>query len=206
MARVNGRRRTMRMLLRAGGSRRCRLATEGSAAPRPRVMTRRLTVRGGSGRAVFSPSWPGVSRPSTPRRRSADGRDTPGHDERETTWLRQPAYPDTHGNAPDHDDGETTWLRPPRCSDTGVTDSAAASGQAGDYPAVVAAPGEPSETSTTPVAALGQPAPAVASALREPSETPTVPVAAPGQPAPAMASALMEPAETPTSPVAAPGQ
>ncbi|PPQ33732.1 energy-coupling factor ABC transporter ATP-binding protein [Rhodopila globiformis] len=32
-------------------------------------------------RPVSSPSWPGVSRPSTPHRRSADGRDTPGHDE-----------------------------------------------------------------------------------------------------------------------------
>ncbi|PPQ29729.1 tRNA (adenosine(37)-N6)-threonylcarbamoyltransferase complex ATPase subunit type 1 TsaE [Rhodopila globiformis] len=30
-----------------------------------------------------SPSWPGVSRPSTPRRRSADGRDTPGHDDKD---------------------------------------------------------------------------------------------------------------------------
>src|SRR4051794_447066 len=39
--------------------------------------------------AVLSPSWPGVSRPSTPHRRSADGRDTPGHDDRETTLLQR---------------------------------------------------------------------------------------------------------------------
>src|SRR4051812_2567705 len=37
--------------------------------------------------SVASPSWPGMSRPSTPRRRSADGRDTPGHDDKKTTFL-----------------------------------------------------------------------------------------------------------------------
>jgi Domain of unknown function (DUF4399) len=31
-------------------------------------------------KVVSLSSWPGMSRPSTPRRRSADGRDTPGHD------------------------------------------------------------------------------------------------------------------------------
>ena len=35
-------------------------------------------------KAVSLSSWPGASRPSTPRRRSADGRDTPGHDGKAT--------------------------------------------------------------------------------------------------------------------------
>src|SRR5689334_2298977 len=52
--------------------------------------------------AVLSPSWPGVSRPSALQRRGADGRDTPGHDDRETTLLRQSAYPDSYGACPGH--------------------------------------------------------------------------------------------------------
>ncbi|PPQ38160.1 nitric oxide reductase activation protein NorD [Rhodopila globiformis] len=43
------------------------------AVPRAPIIVRR--------KARAPSSWPGVSRPSTPNRRSADGRDTPGHDE-----------------------------------------------------------------------------------------------------------------------------
>src|SRR4051812_49647547 len=56
-----------------------------------RLMAIRKVVNreGFGGKAVPSPSWPGLSRPSTPHRRSADGRDKPGHDDREKILLRQ---------------------------------------------------------------------------------------------------------------------
>src|SRR4051794_30651995 len=50
--------------------------------------------------SVAPPSWPGMSRPSTPHRRSADGRDAPGHDDRETTLRRQIPYLDSCGTVP----------------------------------------------------------------------------------------------------------
>src|SRR6185437_2631799 len=65
---------------------------------------------------MFSPSWPGVSRPPAPdpvgpprrlyNRRCVGGRDTPGHDDLGSALLPQPltvspttAYPDAHGHA-----------------------------------------------------------------------------------------------------------
>src|SRR5919202_5137537 len=48
--------------------------------------------------SVASPSWPGVSRPSTSRRRSADGRDTPyGHQDKGTD--EEGPFPSRHGPA-----------------------------------------------------------------------------------------------------------
>src|SRR5438105_15063613 len=60
--------------------------------------------------SVTLPSWPGVSRPSTPHRRSADGRDTPGHDESEKIFHRRSA---DGRDTPGHDESEKTFLPPP---------------------------------------------------------------------------------------------
>jgi hypothetical protein len=54
---------------------------------------------GSGARSVASPSWPGVSRPSTPHRRSADGRDCrPAMTLRERALLRRTPYPDSYGS------------------------------------------------------------------------------------------------------------
>ncbi|MDR3529697.1 MAG: hypothetical protein P4L90_03925, partial [Rhodopila sp.] len=58
--------------------------------------------------AALSPSsWPGVSRPSTPDRWCADGRDAPGHDDREEPAPQNQSplssYPDADGDMSGHD-------------------------------------------------------------------------------------------------------
>jgi hydrogenase maturation protein HypF len=63
--------------------------------------------RAGGATASISPSWPGVSRPSSLQRWCVDGRDTPGHDDGAVAVGQNPspriAYPDSHGDKPGHD-------------------------------------------------------------------------------------------------------